>query len=553
MSKETRKDGLQTRLALLSGTSLAGMWYFLAGNLIPGPYAEYAAALPAIVLAGLLPTVLLANASKRVVERSKQPLSQRLDVLSKHVIVNVVDTRHRIVEVNEKFEEATGYSQDEVLGKPVNMLYFDEFAKKDAMAIRARLMRGETWQGETSLRRKDGKLLLTHTTVIPLFDTDGTWIGSISARTDVTTVNRLMAEQETVETLDELRDDIWIIDAESEQFTYMNHAASRRTGWDNNTYKSKTLADLGDKDAARAITQACHALEASGEDITHLETSLMGVPFDASIKFLRVANKANRFLVMLNDISIRLIEERRKSEFIAMVSHELRSPLTSIKGSMGLLLSNAAGEMPPKATGLLEIAHRNADRLVLIINDILDIEKISAGRMEFDMQTVDLADLVQETNNASAMLCNRFALDIVIEGPDVPLPVRTDPNRVIQVLTNLLSNACKFSRPDSPIIVSLSETPDQVRVSVKDEGMGIPEKDKHKIFERFSDLSNSSRTEKGGSGLGLSISKAIIEGLGGSIGFESEEGVGTTFYFALPKGDIIPAVAHEHEVMREAS
>ena len=553
MSKETQKSGLQTRLALLSGTSLAGMWYFLASNLIAAPYAEYAAALPAIVLAGLLPTVLLSNASKREVERTKQPLAQRLEVLSKHVIVNVVDNNHCIAEVNEEFEKATGYSQEEVLGKPVNMLYFDDFARKDAADIRAGLMRGETWQGETSLRCKDGSLLMTHATVIPLFDTDGTWIGSISARTDVTTVNRLMAEQETVETLDELRDDIWIIDAETGQFTYMNRVAARRTGWDNETCKSMSLTDLADKAAAQEIQQACRALEASGETITHFETTLMGVPFEASIKFLRVANKANRFLVMLNDISIRLSQERKKDEFISMVSHELRSPLTSIKGSMGLLLSNAAGELPPKATALLEIAHRSADRLVLIINDILDIEKISAGHMEFDVKQVNISALVEEARHANAMLRQRFALDIQVEGAACPLSVQTDPNRIIQVITNFLSNACKFSRPNSRVVISLTETADSVRVAVRNEGQGIPHKDQHKIFERFADLENSARSENGGSGLGLSISKAIIEGLGGSIGFESTVGVGTTFYFDLPKGHAGGQSLQDDDLMREAS
>ncbi len=551
MSKTIQNIELKSRVALLSGTSMAATWYFIAKNIVTAPYAELAAVLPAIGFAALLPTVVMLRESKRAVRASRQPLSQRLEVLSKHVIVNVVDNKHCLAEVNEEFEKATGYTQEEVLGKPVSMIYFDNHARKDADEIRTGLMQGKTWQGETALRRKDGTLLLTHTTVIPLFNADGSWGGSISARTDMTRVNQLMAEQETVESLDELRDDIWIVDAESERFSYLNRAAMARFGWDIETYKEKSLGDLADGEAVQMIAEACRRLEDTGETLTHFQLTLLGVPFDASIKFLKVANKKNRFLIMLNDISARLEDESRKSEFISMVSHELRSPLTSIKGSMGLLLSKAAGDIPEKALALLEIAHRNADRLVLIINDILDLEKISAGQMEFDLQDVDLSELVEETNRANAMLRQRFALDIRLEGTDRPLHLQTDPNRVIQVLTNFLSNACKFSQPNSRIDIKVDDLGSDIRVAVRDEGPGIPAKDQHKIFERFADLENSDRTAKGGTGLGLSICKAIIEGLGGTIGFESQEGVGTTFFFILPKGHF--ARDAQETLMRVAS
>lgn len=555
MNKATETSGLKTRLALLSGTALAASWYFSAKILFSGAYAETLAVMPAIAMAGILPTAFLSRQSKRAVRESQQPLSQRLEVLSRHVIVNVVDTKHCLAEVNAEFEKATGYSQEEILGKPVSMLYYDLTARHQADKIRKGLMAGQTWQGETALRRKDGSLLQTHTTVIPLFAPDGTWEGSISARTDITRVNQLMAEQETVESLDELRDDIWIIDAESNRFSYANRVASARLGWGEEGYREKSMNNVPDRQAAETIKDACSRMAKTGEELTRFEMEMMDVPFDVTIKFLRVANKKNRFLVMLDDISVRLVEERKKSEFISMVSHELRSPLTSIKGSMGLLLSKAAGELPDKARALLEIAHRNADRLVLIINDILDLEKIAAGQFEFETKDVDLADLVEETNQANAMMRHRFALDVQISGVDRPLPIHTDPNRIIQVLTNLLSNACKFSKPNGRVELSVEDLGGAVRVSVKDEGQGIPEKDQHKIFERFADLGNSDRQSKGGTGLGLSICKAIIEGLGGTIGFESEEGVGTTFYFVLPKGKPLGQSIQDDakRVMREAS
>lgn len=544
---------MKASVAFASGTAFAAGWYFGAQTLSPSASMEAIAVGGAIAIASFTPTFFLNRDKTRVIKESQQPLWQRLNVLDKHVIVNVVDENHCVTEVNERFCAALGYTEEEVIGKPMSRFYFEDLGKQTAFQIRDSLIRGRTWQGETPLRCKDGSMLLTNATVIPLFDSQGHWIGSIAARTDVTRVNQLLAEKDTVETLDELRDDIWIVDAESGYLTYMNRAAMRRADWKGQDYRNKSVYDLPDSEGVRSVLAACEDLKKSDKNITHFETTLMGVPFLASIKFLRVPAKGDRYLVMLNDISDRKAEERQKSEFISMVSHELRSPLTSIKGSMGLLLSKAAGEIPDKAIALLEIAHRNADRLVLIINDILDLEKIAAGRMEFSHREVDLSDLIEETKNANAMLRHRFGLDIKIEGASTPLMVNTDPNRIIQVLTNFLSNACKFSRPNSQIILRVEDMGDNVRVSVKDQGQGIPKADRHKIFERFADLGNSDRSAKGGTGLGLSICKAIIESLGGTVGFDSEEGVGTTFYFVLPKGHSASVTSLDVGMMREAS
>ncbi|MDF1726475.1 MAG: PAS domain-containing sensor histidine kinase [Sulfitobacter sp.] len=526
---------------------MAGTWCVATHLLVDGTPGALVSTLPAILIAALVPTYLLHKERNRAVEHTKQPLSQRLEVLDRHVIVNVVNNRHCLTEVNEEFEKATGYTREEILGKPVSMFYFDSEARIDADTIRKGLIQGKTWQGETALRRKDGSLLLTHATIIPLFNPDGSWAGSISARTDVTRVNQLMAEQETVEALDELRDDVWIVDVESERFSYLNKTAMERMGWDRSEVAERCISDLNDPDAAAEIIGACRALAAAGEDLIRWETTFMGVPFEVSIKYLRVGNKKPRYLIMLNDISDRQQEERKKSEFIAMVSHELRSPLTSIKGSMGLMLSGAAGEVPQKALGLLEIAHRNADRLVLIINDILDLEKIAAGQLEFELRKVEMSTLVAEANIATAMLRNRFSLDVRTIQIGYPSAIETDPNRIIQVLTNLLSNACKFSRPNGRIEVKIEDLANDLRVSVRDQGEGIPKAEQHKIFEKFADFGNSNRAAQGGTGLGLSICKAIVEGLGGSIGFESEEGVGTTFHFVLPKKHV-PALARPIEV-----
>jgi PAS domain S-box-containing protein len=539
--------------AFAFGTVAATGWYATTSALLAAPLDYFIPIGGAVTLAGLIPILLNRHAVRQQANIDNVALTQRLGVLDRHVMVNVVDTNHCVSEANDQFLDVTGYRRDELIGKPVKILYCESNGQSKADEIRGTLLRGETWQGETPLRRKDGTVMHTHTTVIPLFDAMGEWTGSIAARTDITRTKKLLAEQETMETLEELRDDIWIVDADSERFTYMNRAAMRRTDWTKQNYKEKSLGDIAQDRGAKAIVSACRELKENGEGMTHFETVLKGKPFYASIKLLRVKNAEDRFLILLNDISDRLAEERKKSDFIAMVSHELRSPLTSIKGSMGLLLSNATGELPDKALALLGIAHRNADRLVLIINDILDLEKISAGRMDFDLQDSDMSELVRETNHATEMLQQRFALKVETKGIDKPLPIKTDSTRIIQVLTNFMSNACKFSKPNGKIVIEVQQLDESLRVSVTDEGPGIPSSDHHKIFERFADLENSDRSSKGGTGLGLSICKAIVESLGGTIGFETEENVGTTFYFVLPQAQCAEDGDRAEEEFREAS
>lgn len=536
--------------ALALGGALASGWYFSADAIFAGTAVEGLSVAGAILLAGITPMWLSQRAVDHKASAKNLFLSQRLMALDHHVLVNVVDNKNIITEVNDHMLDVTGYSREELVGQPVVNLYRNDEGRALAGQIRHDLMRGQTWQGETPLRCADGSVMTTHTTIIPLFDEKGHWSGSIAARTDITEMTKLMAEHETVEALDELRDDIWILNADTLQFTYMNKVGLRRMGWQASGHANKSMADVAGVDT---LMDACQALRKNGQKITHLETVLNDTPFHVTIKFLRVGNQADRFLFLLNDISERLMEERVKSDFVSMVSHELRSPLTSIKGSMGLLLSKATGELPDKAQALLEIAHRNADRLVLIINDILDLEKISSGRMDLEKSQIDLGDLIRESYQANEMLHQRFGVTVEMLGTEEPIPMYSDPNRLIQVLNNLISNACKFSPNGGTVTINVVEDEDQVRVEVKDQGQGIPAEDHDKIFQRFADLSNSDRASKGGTGLGLSICRAIVEGLEGSIGFDTTEGVGTTFFFVLPKNQEPSGAKHEVSQLRHAS
>lgn len=239
-------------------------------------------------------------------------------------------------------------------------------------------------------------------------------------------------------------------------------------------------------------------------------------------------------VIAIHDITEIKKTEIMKNEFVSVVSHELRTPLTSIRGSLGLLLGGMVGEFSDKAAKLLDIANKNCDRLLLLINDILDMEKIQAGKMKFDLQLIDIEKIVSESIATNKMYGEQYGVALELIEPVDHAVVYVDPDRLAQVLTNLISNAAKFSAKGSVIEVKIVKDNETVRVAVIDKGAGIPVEFQARIFEKFSQADSSDTRGKGGTGLGLSISKAIIEHLGGSLNFVSKPETGTTFYFDLP-------------------
>ena len=226
--------------------------------------------------------------------------------------------------------------------------------------------------------------------------------------------------------------------------------------------------------------------------------------------------------------------ERMKDEFVSTVSHELRTPLTSIVGSLGLLIGKAAGDLPDNAARLLAIAHTNSQRLMRLLNDILDIEKMESGLIGFNFERVKVRSLVIEEIEANQAYAEDRGVRIRLEDPCVVCDVRADPDRLAQVITNLLSNAIKFSPADNEVVVAIEEAADVVCISVRDHGPGISVGFKPHIFERFAQADATNERKKGGTGLGLSIVKQIVDRLGGQIGFRDSPGGGTIFYVKIP-------------------
>lgn len=238
--------------------------------------------------------------------------------------------------------------------------------------------------------------------------------------------------------------------------------------------------------------------------------------------------EANRSRELAESVS------RLKSEFVSTVSHELRTPLTAIKGSLQLIQGGAVGEVAEQVASLIDIANNNTTRLLRLINDLLDMEKIEAGKMGFEFKPVELGELLAATLESNRHFASQHKIEYRLITREHETWVTADPVRLGQVITNLLSNAAKFSSEGENVDVSVTRLAGNARVAISNRGGGIRDDQREQIFDKFTQLDASDSRRVPGSGLGLSISKAIIEQHGGHIDFDSVPGEVTTFYFDLP-------------------
>ena len=247
-------------------------------------------------------------------------------------------------------------------------------------------------------------------------------------------------------------------------------------------------------------------------------------------------------IARIQGITQDITERRRidvlKSEFVSTVSHELRTPLTSIRGAIGLIASGATGELPARAKSMLDIAARNSERLIVLINDILDVEKIESGEADFSVSRQEIMPLVLQAAESTSAYAREHGITIDVQG-DVHAVADVDGPRLVQVFVNLLSNASKFSPPDAVVSVNVTLEPEAVCIAVKDCGPGISAEFLPRLFDKFSQADSSDQRKKGGTGLGLAISRAITETMGGHITVKTEPGVGSTFTVELPRPESI--------------
>ncbi len=237
---------------------------------------------------------------------------------------------------------------------------------------------------------------------------------------------------------------------------------------------------------------------------------------------------------LAQDVTERVRVDQMKRDFVSIVSHELRTPLTAIRGALGLILGGATGKAPDKMNELIKIADANTDRLLHIINDILDIDKIESGLLEYHFSDIPVIPLLEKAVTNNNGYAQQYDVKLTIT-QQLDACINADSNRIMQVLDNLVSNAIKFSPKGGNVELSVARHGNNVRISVHDDGPGIPEDFQDKLFDKFTQADFSNTRGASGAGLGLNIAKAVIEHHNGQIGFTTDEKKGTTFYFDLPE------------------
>lgn len=318
-----------------------------------------------------------------------------------------------------------------------------------------------------------------------------------------------------------------------------NPATTRLFGWSAEDLAGAPVVRLfhrRDEGATPSVLEQLVDLAADGasaREFAGLRKDGSTLPLDVVVGRME-ASGGHRLVAILHDISERKRAEVMKNEFVSTVSHELRTPLTSIAGSLGLLNGGAAGELPASAKRLVSIAHENSRRLVRLVNDILDIQKMQSASVTFAREPVVMEDVARLAMEQNAGFAAEHGVRLALQATTADTSVVGDQDRLIQVLTNLISNAVKFSPADGVVTLSVERREDRVRVCVQDFGMGIPESFRGRMFTRFAQADTTDTRQRGGTGLGLAIVKEIVERHAGQISFESKVGFGTTFQVDLP-------------------
>jgi PAS domain S-box-containing protein len=349
--------------------------------------------------------------------------------------------------------------------------------------------------------------------------------------------DELRRQQEIL--MDAVTDGICGLDREG-KVRFANPAAGRLLGAPPDTLAGKPLHELlhGTATAERVCSQDCPLRKAAvrlssvaGEE-NFFRSDSSSFPAEYVLSPIHGHGSLSGWVLSFRDISQRYALDRMKDEFISTVSHELRTPLTSIRGALGLLTSGMLGEVNQKASNLLRIALTNSDRLVRLINDILDLERIQSGREPLAFRAMQLADIVKQAVEDMQPMADAAGVRLLHDATKVE--ITADPDRLLQVITNLLSNAVKFSPPNSPVSVMLRPGVTGVILSVIDHGRGIPADKLETIFGRFQQVDASDSRQKGGTGLGLAICRTIVLQHSGRIWAERNPVRGSTFRIFLP-------------------
>ena len=494
-----------------------------------------------------------------IVGKSNEAL-QRLSMVASRTTNSVVitDVNGKAEWVNEAFVTLTGYELNEIIGKAPGDILQGPKTNKDTIAkISQQLKDKKSFSEDIVNYTKSGKPYWIHIDCDPIIEKNEL-LGFISIESDITqrkntedilknrttqlnavlnsateisivstdvngviTMFNAGAEKMLGYNASELvgKESPAILHLESEVYL-RGHELSKKLGYDVNGFNTFIAIPNLEGSETREWTYI-------KKDGTRITVLLSVTPISSSTTTIG-------YLGVAQDITERKRLENMKNEFVSTVSHELRTPLTSINGTLGLLNGGAMGDLPEQAKQMLSVAIDNTQRLTLLINDLLDMDKIASGKMDFDLHTYDIKPLVEQSIKMNAAYADQYNVSYKLQSFCDEAKADIDPNRFLQVMANFLSNAAKFSHSDTRVDVDVKCEDNKVVVSVRDYGVGIDESFFKHVFNKFSQADSSDTRVKGGTGLGLAITQELVKYMHGSIDFESNKGEGSVFWIELP-------------------
>ena len=482
----------------------------------------------------LLATDLHVEATSRLMEalvELENRMRRRVELLSDAVIET--DADGVLVFLNRAWQTLTGLDGRECLGRAPGDFFPDECRASVECVLSDHT--GDHHELSTYLHHVDGRTVrvaLT-TSMIPAG-------GVVAVLRDITKEHDDQAELSKLSLVASSTRNLVIITDERGRIDWVNPAFEERTGYRLAEVQGRRPGSFlqgpgTDMEAVDRVRTAIRDGDPVNEELLNYTKS--GDPYWVELNVTPVTGidgRIERFISVQAETTERKRVERMKTQFVSTVSHELRTPLTAISGVIGLLAGGVAGPVPEEAKALLDIGQKNSERLTLLINDLLDMERLVEGGLPLDCRVQPLLPILQLAVDDNRPYAGTYDVRLTLTDTCGDVLVCVDRLRLVQVLTNLLSNSCKFAPVHTTVEVSTIRGDGCVRICVHDSGPGIPDEFRSSIFEKFSQADASDTRSRGGTGLGLAISKELVERMGGSIGFDTTLGVGTTFFIDLP-------------------
>jgi PAS domain S-box-containing protein len=483
--------------------------------------------------------------TEAALRENEQKLTGILDNADEAIIS--IDEKQQIQLFNQGAEKIFGYKAPEVMQKPLDILLPEAFQKIHRQHVhqfsnstntsRSMAERNSNVYG----RRKNGEEFPAEASIAKLKTRKGllftVMLKDITERQQAEK-SRQRSEEQLQLITDALPVLIGYIDRQ-QRYCYNNHTYETWFGKPRSTLLGLQIKDLfGENNYQKMLPYIETAL--SGQNVTfEMQLSDRSNNFywmnATYIPDFDADGQVKGFFSMINDITDRKEIERMKSEFVSIASHEMRTPLTSIYGAIKLLCAGRLGVLSPTGQKMADIALRNSDRLINLLNDILDLERLESGKDKIDRQSCNSVELIAQAVETLHFMAQEQ--QITIETNAQSLTLWIDRDRILQTIINLLSNAIKFSATGNKVWLVCQQQGQNVLFTVKDRGRGIPGDKLETIFERFQQVDASDSRQKGGTGLGLAICRHIIEQHGGKIWVESIYGTGSAFYFIIPQPD----------------